>query len=216
MPITELALLHLKPTITTTTTTNPNLQSALRSAKHAMESFTNHPFHLYTQVEDPSYIYIIGSWSSLTQHLEQWIPSPANQALLKSTRDLLDVEWMFHLDIDQLVTNEEGSEEGTMPFSAPVIAIVRHFVEEGKKEEFLDVFDRNKGLLVEATAPQPICGGWRMDGEQESGREGAERDEFVLFSGWRDVAHHFEFAQTEEFERIEPEPPEVALWYGGV
>ncbi|EAS27791.3 uncharacterized protein CIMG_08995 [Coccidioides immitis RS] len=196
MPLTELALLHLKPTITVD---NAALQSSLRSAKHAMESFTGYPFHFFTQVEDPSYIYIIGNWTSLTQHVDQWIPSEKNQALLEALENLLTVEWMFHLDIDQLAT-KEGS-EGIMPFSAPIVAIVRHFIAAGKKDSFVATFEKNKQSLVEFTAPQPICGGWRIDREQESGKDGAEKDEFVLFSGWRKIAHHVDFAQTEPFER---------------
>lgn len=198
MPITELALLHLKPTVTTD---DAKLQSTLRSAKYAMEAFTGYPFHLYTQVEDPSYIYIIGSWTSLTQHVEQWIPSKENQAVLQSAGELLDVEWMFHLDVDQMAPKEDLA--GVMPFSAPTIAIERHFVETGRKREFQTTFEKNKRGLIEFTVPQSICGGWRIDREPEKGSDGAEEDEFVLFSGWRDVAHHSDFARSNEYETYE-------------
>lgn len=199
--ITELALLHLKPP---TTLTSPPLLSYLKTAKTAMETYTGHQFHLYSQLEDPSYIYIFGSWASLTDHYEGWIPSKENQDLLEGAVPLFDVEWMFHLDIDQeKKKGGEGVEEGVIPFDAPTIAIERHFMQKNKKAGFLNTFRENKHVLTDFTAPQPICGGWKIEKEKEPRAEENSKgnEQFVLFSGWRDVPHHSEFAKTEGFQR---------------
>ncbi|EEP78530.1 predicted protein [Uncinocarpus reesii 1704] len=196
MPITEIALLHLKPTVTID---DAPVRSSLRAAKLAMESFTGYPFHFYTQVDDPSYIYVVGSWATVAQHAEEWIPSQKNQEILASVRDLLDVDWMFHVDIDQFATGD--SPAGVMPVLAPTLEITRHFVQAGKAQVFLAKFEESRESLAEFTAPQPVCGGWRIDREREAGNNGMEKEEFLLFCGWRDVAHNLEFAQTEAFEK---------------
>lgn len=165
-----------------------------------METFTGYPFHLYTQIEDPSYIYIIGAWTSVTQHVEHWIPSDENQALLRSVRDLLDVEWMFHVDFEQMVFSPEN-EDGVIPLSAPMIAIERYFVDSGRKSEFQAAFEKRKKSTTDLTVPKPICDGWRLDREPHPDSGSAGQDEFVRFSGWRDVAHHSESVPTKEYEK---------------
>ncbi|KAI1941399.1 hypothetical protein LOZ66_001915 [Ophidiomyces ophidiicola] len=192
MPVTELALLHLKPSFSAD---SPNVQSALRLARHSMESFTGYPFYLYTQIEDPSYIYVIGSWASVAQHMEQWIPSNKNQELLKSVDGILDVEWMFHLDIDQVALKD--AQRGGIPFSAPLIGIARRDVASGKREDIVAMFENSKQPLLNFTEPYPICSGWKLDHDVNSK---VKKEEFVLFSGWCDTEHSTAFSQKEGYK----------------
>lgn len=182
MPITELALLRLTPD---TCRTSPTLASALSTAKTAMESFTSYPFYFYTQVEDPAYIYVIGRWDSLAQHVDEWIPSDANQDILKSVKGLVDVVWLVHMDLGQR----------KVPVEAGVMRIDRYGVKKGRKGDVERVVEGQKSALDRACAPISVAGGWRIDCEEEGGDA---RDEYVLFRGWRHVREHEEYSQTEE------------------
>ncbi|KAK9312161.1 hypothetical protein V1522DRAFT_233580 [Lipomyces starkeyi] len=179
MAVTELALIHLNPS--SGWPTDPYVRSSLLKAKKAMESFTNRRFYFYNQVEDPSYIYIIGSWPSLSQHTNEWIPS--KEELLK---DKLEVDWMFHLGIDQDKDDSVSSE--MIPFSGPALAIARHFVDSTNKTKFADTFDANQQQLANFVAQHTIRADWRID-------LGPERnEEFVLFlSGLDHVEQHSVF-----------------------
>ncbi|KAK9357293.1 hypothetical protein V1504DRAFT_398923, partial [Lipomyces starkeyi] len=132
-----LALIHLNPS--SGWPTDLYLRASLLRAKKAMESFTNRRFYFYNQVEDQSYIYIIGSWPSLSQHTNEWIPSKENREMLELLKDRLDVDWMFHLDIDQDKDDSVSSE--MIPFSGPTLAIARHFVDPTNKTKHPAISD---------------------------------------------------------------------------
>lgn len=198
MPLTELALLRLKPSITLDIS---RVRSNLQNAKHAMESFTGYPFYYYSQIEDPTLIYIIGCWESLQQHFGEWIPSEQNQNILGSLNDFIDVEWLYHYAIDGRFEKSTGESGETVPVDAPVLSIVRHTISRGERENFKKTFREVKHHVAEFTAPRQIAGGWRFD-LKHGQSEGApiEVDEFLLFTGWNDVLHHHAFAQTEQFK----------------
>lgn len=62
MPVTEIALLRLqscKPLLSLSSN-SPSLAANLRKAKDAQEAYSHHPVHFFAQVEDPSYIYLLG------------------------------------------------------------------------------------------------------------------------------------------------------------
>jgi hypothetical protein len=177
MAITELALLHLNDGAV-----DAALKDTLRQAKQAMEATTHDRFYLYTQVEDPTYIYLVGSWDSLAQHYESWIPSQQNQELLERARGRLDVKWMFHVDLDQRRTGTGD----IMPFSAPVLMITRFFVRPERTAEFRHLFEEKKDVLAEGVATRGVSGGWRIERKKETG----VREEFVLFTGWQDIPSH--------------------------
>lgn len=188
MPVTELALLRLKDGVTLT---QPTIKARLATAKHAMEAFTNQPFAYYQQHEDPAFVYLLGSWASVSQHWDEWIPSEANQQLLELLKDDVSVEWMFHVEVDK----------ATLPLEAPVLAVGRHSIKEEKRKEFSTTFDAVKHNLTEATKPWPVTGGWRV----EPASEGIA--EWVLFSGWEDVEAHGTFGRSDafnEYARIVP------------
>lgn len=181
MTVTELALLRLQSGASFHDAT---LRVKLRKAKLAMESFTQQPFHYFVQIEDPTLFYIIGSWLSPTQHFQEWVPSPANQELLELLKDEIRVEYMFHVDI----------EKAKLPLNAPVMAIGRHFVPSDKRSGFAQTFNAVKHNVESFTAPRNVAGGWRLE------KEGEHKDEWVLFTGWDEVAHHGRFGESDAFQ----------------
>ncbi|KAI9925209.1 hypothetical protein ASPWEDRAFT_32492 [Aspergillus wentii DTO 134E9] len=185
MPITELALLHTKSHNPPSSTTITHLQQA----QSAQTAFSTYQVHLFTQLEDPSYIYLLGGWDSAKQHYEEWIPSTTNQGLLALLRDEVDVVWMFHF---------ERLWEGEIPLSAPVVGVGRYFVNGGVKREgeFERVFGGSKHYLEEYTRPFPVLGGWRVEDDNDDGKE------FVLLSGWEEVEQNFRFADSDGFKKI--------------
>jgi hypothetical protein len=79
--------------------------------------------------------------------------------------------------------------------SAQTISLNRHFVPSSKRSLFSQKFSEVKGILEDYTKPYQVVGGWRIE------KEGEEKEEWVLFSGFEDVEHHMAFAKTEEFEK---------------
>jgi quinol monooxygenase YgiN len=199
MPVTELAIIPLTHNLTQE---NPNLPASLKqkfiSAKLVLEKASNRKFYFFQQVEDPSIIYIIGSWESPQAHAT-FLPSAENQKLLEMFKDDIIVEdkdgkkmTMWHLDADVF----SGVNEGDKPvLTAPVISLNRHFVPGDKKAGFIKKFDEVRGLLGEFTKPYQVVGGWRIEKEAEG------KEEWDLFSGFESVENHHEFAKTEVFAR---------------
>ena len=189
MTVTEIALLHLSPEFTIDDT---NLRSKLVHAKNVMQSYTDRTFYYLQQVEDPTYIYIIGEWDSLDQHMNEFIPSADNQALLKSLRGLLSVDWLLHIDALHADLPLPGA--GTTKQKAPVYAIGRHFIKNDQREQFQQAFDVGKLQLRDFVTEGKIGGGWRIDKE-------GDKDEWVLLTPWTSVEQHYAFAETDGFAK---------------
>ncbi|KAK2755476.1 hypothetical protein FQN54_006413 [Arachnomyces sp. PD_36] len=184
MAVTELALLHLLNPLT------PSLKSKLLSAKQAMESFTSHDFHFYTQLQDPSYVYIIGTWDSVEQHREVWLPSERNQEILRELEGEVCVEWMFHVDLGD---GKGAVADDVAPLDAPVLGVARYFVKPGSKDGFGRELREKRGVIEGYVKPRRVAGGWRVDG-----KEGGE-EEFVQFTGWESLEHYGGFKGVEGF-----------------
>lgn len=95
MAITEVALLRLK-----TSELSSSSRSTLQQAQQAQSEWSGYPVQFVRQIEDSSYLYIIGGWDSIAHHNGEWIKSETNQKLLGQLKDDIDVEWMFHVEID--------------------------------------------------------------------------------------------------------------------
>jgi hypothetical protein len=192
MPVTELANFHLKNNKGLDALENEDTKTAFLIATKKQAADAGYPVYIFTQVEDPSHIYLLGGWDSVEAHVEKWIPSEENQKLLASVQDGLDVVWVHHIDIDP-VANENGS---GVPLSAPVIAIGRFFLQGSKKASFQDDFSANKHYLEAFTAPKSFGAGWRLDSEGSG-------EEFVVFSGWDTIEDHGKFAASDGFKDFE-------------
>lgn len=189
MGVTELALLKI------IATTDSALLQNLAHAKQVLESYTQQPFHFFSQIEDPTSIYIIGGWDSPEQHWNDFIPSPTNQNLLNLLKGQVTVESVFHIDTPQ----------ASLPFHAPILSIVRQSVNPGKKEAFDELFNSAKRSLEGAEEPggrvHGIRHGWRIE------KEDGNKDEVVIFAGCDSVLEHSELSHMpkhEEFGELEP------------
>ncbi|KAJ5671955.1 hypothetical protein N7507_001082 [Penicillium longicatenatum] len=182
MPVTEIALLRLRAEEPSSVS-----KTNLIQAQQAQTEFSKYPARFFRQVEDPQRFYITGGWESIAVHAGDWITSETNQKYLGQSKDDVDVEWMFHLDMDPATS--------PIPLDAPVIAISRYFVTASNKDEFDALFKNAVPDLGAYTAPYSYAGGWRIDKEGED-------EEFVLFSGWNKVEDHFGFAESEAFKKF--------------
>jgi quinol monooxygenase YgiN len=192
MTITEIALLHLTSSATIEDVT---LRSVLAQAKAVMQDYTGNTFYYFQQIEDPSYVYIFGEWESLDQHMNHFIPSAANQALLESLKDKVAVHWLLHANVSHadLPLPKSDDEMAEARRGELVLSVARHFVKEGKKQTFQETSEAKKHYLQDYITKGTMGGGWRI--EVEGGK-----DEWVLLCPYTDVQEHLDFAKTEAFE----------------
>jgi hypothetical protein len=150
---------------------------------------------LLSQVDDPSYIYLIGGWDSVAHHWEDWIPSATNQEVMNLIKDEIEFQWLLHVDIDA----KENAER--TPLNATTVRIRRFFVKSGMKQSFEEAFNtaKHRFKLAAFPNPTPLCAGWRVDKEKDQGSD-EEKDEFV---GWNGIAHHESFADTDGFQEFQ-------------
>ncbi|TAQ85622.1 hypothetical protein B7494_g6058 [Chlorociboria aeruginascens] len=201
MAVTELASIPLIHSISKDESLPPSLIQKLQTAKAVLESEAGCPFYYFQQIENPSTIYILGKWDSVEAH-NRFLPSAENQTLLQLLKDDIigagEVKMqMWHLDAD--IFGPDNSDSDKPVLMAPVVSCNRHFVSAEKREAFRQKFAEVRGLLADFTQPYHVVGGWRI--EKELDGQGQEREEWVLFSGFKSVDAHMGFAKTEEFTK---------------
>ncbi|KEF57775.1 uncharacterized protein A1O9_05695 [Exophiala aquamarina CBS 119918] len=190
MAVTELACLRLRPG----QALSPELLAKLATARSVMEKASGFKFHYYHCLESPERVFIIGAWPSIDFHMQDFIPSQANQDLLSLLKDEVAVEWMFHLSFDQT--------ERSLPLGSAAVAIGRHFIKDDEKRYFQKAFDENKHYLEDFIGGKElVVGGYRLDKGFDPSLEAEPDDEFVLFTGWHEVEQHGDFAKTDGFEK---------------
>src|SRR5438045_3317769 len=149
MTVTEIALLHILPAHKIS---DQSIFSDLAHAIQVLRKASGYSFYLYQQIEDPHFLYILGTWQSVSYHRDIFLPSPENQSLLSLVKDRISVEWMFH------VSNTNLSDITT---DAQVIAIERHFINAGERQQFQNMFEENTHHLPEEVKPDSLTGGRR-------------------------------------------------------
>ena len=165
MPITELAILRL----TTATYEDPtNLFKVLKHAKEVQETASGYPAYYFHQIEDPFYVYIIGSWNSVEDHMA-FLPKQENQEVLELVRSHVILSELTMIHIDMNITNSSI-------FARNFLNVVRYTVDSEPSRARLST----KPIPVPAYA----IGGWAIDEELGETLSGHHREEFVLFSGW--------------------------------
>ncbi|KAF2018640.1 hypothetical protein BU24DRAFT_418160 [Aaosphaeria arxii CBS 175.79] len=192
MAITEIALLHLLPNASLE---DPALRSKLANAKAVMEKFTGREFHFLRQTEDPTFLYIIGEWDSLDQHMNQFIPSAENQALLEDITPHFTVDWLVHIDAPHAelpipkATNDH-------PNGSHIVSISRLFIQDGQADNFRAAWAEGKHVLEDFVTEGKVGFGFRIDVKE------GERQEFFLWSPWKDEAQHHAFVKVDGFEEF--------------
>ncbi|BCS28322.1 uncharacterized protein APUU_61370S [Aspergillus puulaauensis] len=198
MPVTELACLRLKNNLPLTDPSNETVYTKLQNGIKAQAEYTNAHAYILSQLEDPSYIYILGRWESAAQHLEEWIPSPKNQEIMAGLTEGIELVWIQHLDLDP---NPSSAEDGyVIPYHAPVVGIGRCFISPGGKDGFEKTFAATRHYVKEFKGTRDAVGAWRVDREVDE--QGSPKEEFVLFSGWEDIHEHEEFRTSEGFKEF--------------
>lgn len=187
MTVTEIALLHLLQGLTIS---DADVRSKLAHARTVMQDHTGRTFYYLQQVEDPSYIYIIGEWDSLDQHMNGFIPSAENQALLEDLKDSLSVDWLLHVDTPH--ADLPLPAYGKSQPKASVYGLVRHFVKNGRRAQFQETYENEQRYLQAFVTEGTIGGGWRVDKE-------GDKEEWVLLAPWTSVEQHHGFAETDGF-----------------
>ncbi|KAF2099583.1 hypothetical protein NA57DRAFT_75084 [Rhizodiscina lignyota] len=167
MPVSEIGLLKLKPTASLD---DPKLRAMLTQIKNRLQDFTSFPFYYLQQVEDPSFIYLLGQWESLAQHYKDLHSSTEWREMVPTMQKYFEFQWMAHFDfvLDDLRVE------------APLVQVGRFLVKEGKRGEVERRFERSQRSIGQAVTDGKVVSGWKVD-------EGRKKEEFVLLSPWKEV-----------------------------
>lgn len=106
MPVTEIALLHLK-----TPTPSDPLKAVFHEAQQEQSQYSGHRVNFLRSLDDRSDFFLLGGWESVALHCGEWVTSEINQRLLAKLKDEVDIGYMFHLDVD--VSLDIKRQEGT-------------------------------------------------------------------------------------------------------
>lgn len=191
MAITELACLRL---LSPTTATTPSLLTHLKSVKEAQGFFSGHFVSHFHCLEDPSTIFLVGGWPSVQTHLKDWIPSKENQDLLQGLKDEVSVSWMWHIDLDPTARK--------LVETAKMIAIGRHNIKHGKREEFDGLGDVKCALEESVGDKGCVKGGWRLDrgfladGAEEEFEEGKDAEWISFGCRESDEVRHLDLVEA--------------------
>ena len=181
MTVTELALLRLKPAYKQPP---PELLNILANAKAAMETFNgaDSVFTILQQVEDPACLYVLGDWGSLDAHMNGFIPSDANQQLVGSAAQYLDVDRLAHYAL----CTHNGGPTGVGPIRGAVtVRIERHIVIKDEKDNFQRLWSAKRPIADSSiTAEAVSLEGWRLEEEVL----GQEHEEWTRLTGWNKIA----------------------------
>jgi hypothetical protein len=185
MPALEILQLKVKPNISSS---DPAILTSLRTVRESLAQKI-HPTRsrFYQSIEDSSLIYVLGLWTSLSQH-HDFLSSPLRAEILSPQEHLLDFGWCVHIPVEKMED---------LPLEAPIVAIARIKVKSGEHVKLLkEITERYRDVLEERTRPFGIVEGWRMDGE-----DGSEREQVVV-TGWEKKEDHVTFGAglREKFE----------------
>jgi heme-degrading monooxygenase HmoA len=174
MSALEICRLQVKPNISPS---DPSVVKSLIEVRSSLRSkVTNTNSQFYQCIEDPTLIYILGVWPTISAH-HDFLSSTQKSEILLPQEDLLDFNWVMHMPLP-------GME--SLPLDAPVMCIARFFVKEGVHDELQRVLDRHRHKIVEGSKPYKMIDGWRCDAKPG-------KEEAFVFSGWKSKQAHEEF-----------------------
>jgi hypothetical protein len=175
MSVLEICQLQAKPNI------SPNDPSILKSLIEVRSSLrsqvTNTNSQFYQCIENPTLIYILGVWPTISAH-HAFLDSPQKSEILLPQEGLLDFNWVMHMPLSSMES---------LPLDAHVMSIARFFFGGGENHaEYQKVMDKHRHNIVEATQPQKMVDGWRCDAEPGT-------QEALVFTGWKSKQAHEDF-----------------------
>ena len=167
MAIIELAHISLKGL----TATDPQLKKNLKEVKRVIEEYSKLQTRFYTQIDDPSTMFVIGAWESKEHHQEGFDGSPQQGGILELIKDQMGIDWMHYMDVDP----------SSIPADAPVLAIVRvGFAKNGVDRADFDSQAGSQTADIGAARYGAVAA-WNIRKDKH------ERDIRVHFSGWENV-----------------------------
>ncbi|KAJ9629195.1 uncharacterized protein PV06_08875 [Exophiala oligosperma] len=118
MAIIELAHISLKDGLTAT---DPTLKKNLKEVKRVIEEYSRLVTLFYTQVDDPTSMFVIGAWETKDAHQHGFNGSPQQGQILGLVKDQMDIDWMHYMDIEQ----------SRIPLDAPVLMLNKAVFKRG-------------------------------------------------------------------------------------
>ncbi|KAK4939728.1 hypothetical protein LTR10_020012 [Elasticomyces elasticus] len=178
--------------------TDPQLKRNLKEVKHVIEGYSKLQTLFYTQVDDPSVMFVIGAWESKEMHQHGFSGSPEQNKILSLVKDQMDIDWMHYIDVDQ----------ARLPLDARVLVIVKAVV---PRETHKRIFDQDfaAGTSSLGGARYGALAAWNIPKDDN---EDVVR---VHFSGWDNVEEATEgIANTvEHTQRMRARPEELNFFF---
>src|ERR1700759_3306220 len=112
MAIIELVHCQLKNDVTSD---NPKLRKNLKEVKRLIEKYSGLQTVFYSQVNDPTVIFLIAAWESKDKHQHVFVESPYQGEIMNLIKDQVEVDWTYCMDVEQT----------KIPLEAPVLAIIK-------------------------------------------------------------------------------------------
>jgi hypothetical protein len=196
MAIIELAHITLTNGVKAT---DLDLKKNLKEVKRVIEEYSKLTTLFYTQVDDPTVMFVIGAWESQEKHQHGFDGSPQQGEILKLIKDQMGIDWMHYMDVEQ----------SQIPLDAPVLAIVKEtFAKHGvNKTQFDQDFAHQTPAL--SGARFGAVAAWNLKKNKH------ERDVRMHFSGWQDVdeATGAISATIENFQRARANPADLNFFF---
>lgn len=196
MTVTEFALLRLS---TGVGVQDVALRAKLAHAKNVMQAYTRRRFYYFHQIEDPSYIYIIGEWDSLEQHLNHFIPGSENQAVLESLKNDVSVEWLLHINASHadLPLPRTITEREKALCEHSIWSVVRLVIRNDGNNTYQQTQPTSQDCIRDHAIDGKSGGSWRIDKEDN-------RDELLLLCSCKTVAEDTGAAEIQALEKCSP------------
>ncbi|KAG9770434.1 hypothetical protein KCU88_g6610, partial [Aureobasidium melanogenum] len=195
MAIIELAHISLKNGLTAT---DPALKENMKEVKKVIEDYSKLPTLFFTQIDDPSTIFVVGGWETKDQHQHGFNGSPGQEKLIHLIKDQMGIDWMHYMDVDQT----------QLPLHAPVLAIVKETL---PKDTHRTAFDQDF-----ARATQSL-GGARFGAISAWNVPKDEHEDMVRvnFSGWQSIEEAMEAIGNtiENAKRFRVAPMELSFFF---
>lgn len=180
MAILEICQLKIKSHLSHD---DPSLLVALQKARTKLRNkVVDTQSRFYRCIEDPSLIYIMGTWPSLDKHKE-FLASSHKAEILDEQDKLFDFQWIIHTHRTEI----DGALE-TVPLQAPVIAIARLYINEEGVSSYQALIDKYAKVVEDGTKPYKPFSAWRVDCDDG-------KYEHLMITGWEKDSDHFEFAR---------------------
>ncbi|KIX09765.1 uncharacterized protein Z518_00846 [Rhinocladiella mackenziei CBS 650.93] len=195
MAIIELAKINLKGGITAS---DPLLMMNTKEVKRVIEEYSKLQTLFYTQIDDPTVMFVIGAWESKDQHQHGFEGSPQQDEIYGLIKGQMEIEWMHYMDIEQ----------SRIPINAPVLAMIKETLPSDIQKtafdhEFVTRTQRLGGAHYGAVSA------WNLL------KDDTEATVRVNFSGWESIKDATEgiVNTVEDVKKFRTRPSELNFFF---